>query len=249
MGKIVAIGGGEIVTKETLAIDREIIKLSGKKHPTVVFLPTASSDSSKYIDDFNTYYGKQLGCRVHVLFLIKDNALGIAEIENKILNADIVYVGGGNTLMMMMCWRRLGVDKILAKAYQKGIVLSGVSAGSICWFDFGVSDSRRFKDSAAPLIKVRGLGFVNASNCPHYHSRKYAKDRAKTLKKAMSTSAGVAIAIDDFCALEIVGDMYKIIRSRPSSKAYKVCWKHGKYINKEIDATKLFSPLSELLKK
>ena len=124
MGIIVAIGGGEIAQHETLVIDKEIIRLSGKKRPTVLFIPTASSDAQEYIDTFIDYYSKYLNCIVHVLKLINQH-LGAKEISEKILNSDIIYVGGGNTLMMMTLWRKLGVDNMLKKAYEKGIILSG----------------------------------------------------------------------------------------------------------------------------
>lgn len=118
MGKIVAIGGGEISKQETLSIDKEIIKLSGKKQPNVLFIPTASSDAPKYSDDFAKYYGTALGCNVNVLTLI-NKEIDIKAIKNKILNADIIYVGGGNTLMMMKLWRKIGVDKILERPTRK----------------------------------------------------------------------------------------------------------------------------------
>lgn len=226
--KIVAIGGGEIRKRETLAIDQEIIKLPGKKHPHVLFIPTASLDAAEYISDFINYYGKYLGCKVDVLKLIKQNT-AIKDIKEKILNSDIVYVGGGNTLMMMKLWRKLGVDKILAQAYKMGIVLSGISAGAICWFKFGNSDSKRFTNPSAPLIRVRGLGILDELLCPHYHSKKYSKDRAATLKDMMQRTPGKALAIDDFCAVSIVDGVYKVISSRPSAHAYSVYWKRGKF--------------------
>src|SRR3989344_8149361 len=99
--KIVAIGGGEIgrpgTNIETEEIDREIIRLSGKKHPKVLFLPTASGDNSGYCEVVQNYYGKKLGCKVGVLCLIKEKPLR-EEIRKNILGSDIVYVGGGNTL-------------------------------------------------------------------------------------------------------------------------------------------------------
>lgn len=228
MGKIVAIGGGEINKQETLAIDQEIIKLSGKKNPKVLFIPIASSDSNQYINDFTDYYGKHLGCKVDVLKLIKQN-IAIKEIKDKILNTDIVYVGGGNTLMMMKLWRKLGIDKILYEAYEKDIVLCGISAGAICWFKFGLSDSRRFKNVSAPLIRVTGLGLLKGLMCPHYHSEKYDKDRVASLKVVMRRTSGKAIAIDDFCAVAFVDGSCKVLTSKPGVYAYKIYWKRGKF--------------------
>ena len=135
MKKIVAVGGGEIgrpgYSIETAKIDKEIIKLSGKKRPKFLFIPTASLDADDYVKVVNNYFGNKLGCVIDVLYLV-NKKISRREIENKILNSDIIYVGGGNTFKMLKLWRKLGVDKVLAAAYKKGIVHSGVSAGAIC---------------------------------------------------------------------------------------------------------------------
>ena len=98
--KIVAIGGGEIgrpgYPVETTKIDKEIIKLSGKKKPRVLFIPTASSDSEGYVEVLNKHFGKRLKCKTDVLYLIKEK-LTKKQIKEKVFNTDIVYVGGGNT--------------------------------------------------------------------------------------------------------------------------------------------------------
>src|SRR3989344_4848248 len=141
-------------------IDREIIRLTGKKRPRVLFIPTASSDSDGYFETVQKHFGRRLGCKVDALRVINEK-LPRAEIERKVMSSDIVYVGGGNTLKMIRAWKSCGLDTILKKAWNKGIVLSGLSAGSICWFRSGTSDSRRFKNSDAELIKVSGLGFIH----------------------------------------------------------------------------------------
>ena len=120
---IVAIGGGEIRTRGTAAIDREIIRLSRKKHPKLLFIPTASSDSERYWKRVQEYFGAFLKCKTDVLFLIKEQP-SYEQIRRKIASADIIYVGGGNTLQMMRLWRRLGVGKLLISAYENGTVLS-----------------------------------------------------------------------------------------------------------------------------
>ncbi len=140
---IVAIGGGEIRTRGTTDIDREIIRLSNREHPKILFIPTASSDSERYCQRFAEHFGKFLKCKTDVLLLL-DAPPSAREIERKIFSANIVYVGGGNTLYMMRVWRRLGVDQLLRAAYHDGIVLAGISAGAICWFASGHSDSMSF---------------------------------------------------------------------------------------------------------
>lgn len=249
MKKIVAIGGGEIgrpgYPVETTKIDKEIIKLTRKENPRVLFVPTASSDSESYYEVFEKHYGKRLGCKTDVLWLIKERPSKEA-IEKKILSSDIVYVGGGNTQKMLRIWKQTGVDKILEQAWEKGVVLSGLSAGSMCWFRGGVSDFRRFTNPNADLIKIKGLGFINIIHSPHYDVE---ADRRPGLKKIMKNTPGVAIALDNCCAIEFVDEMYRIISSKPIAQAYKVYWKAGKYYEEIISKEKDFKPLQELLKK
>jgi len=232
MRKIVAIGGGEIVSEEgisqTLKIDKEIIKLSGKRHPNLLFIPTASEDSASYCSNINEYFGYELGCNVNFLLLkSKDNEI-IA--DTKIREADIIYVGGGNTFKMMKKWRSIGVDRMLLNAVNRGTVISGLSAGAICWFRYGASNSRKLLNPDADMIKVTGLGFINAVFCPHFDSEPHREDY---LRELMRKTKGPAIAVDDCCAIEIIDDKYRIISSVESANAYKVFWENGKY-HKEI---------------
>lgn len=175
MGIIVAIGGyrkdrgknGEPFDTP-IKIDRQIVELTGKQKPKALFVSTASSDSEGYTEAWKKIYEDKLGCTVDVLRLIKEKPMP-SEIAAKIRQADIIYVGGGNTLMMMNLWRRLGVDELLREAYERGAVCCGASAGSICWFEYGVSDSRQFKNKRShEYIRVKGLGILKGLHCPHY---------------------------------------------------------------------------------
>lgn len=247
--KIVAVGGGEIgrpgTPIETEKIDRETIKLSGKKHPKLLFVPTASSDSLGYVEIVKKYFGERLGCEVDVLLLLKGKPRR-QEIRNKILSSDIVYVGGGNTLKMMKLWRSLGVDEILREAANKDVVLSGVSAGAVCWFKYANSDSRRFTNPKAPMIRVKGIGLIPALCCPHYNGE---RQRKPDLKKMMRRTSGVAIALDNCVAMEIIGETYRIISSKPHVGAYRVYWNKGKFYHEDISQTENFCPINDLMKK
>jgi len=249
MGKLVAIGGGEIgrpgTQIETEQIDIEIIRLSGKQRPKLLFIPTASSDSESYCDAIKHYFGERLGCDVDVLLLLGSQK-SKTEIEGKVLSSDIVYVGGGNTLKMLIEWRKRGVDQILLTAWEKNIVLSGLSAGAICWFRYGSSDSREFYNPNANLIKIRGLNIINALCCPHYNIEKPRKEHIKTL---MNKTSGIAIALDNCSAIECIDDNYRIITSKKTANAYKIYWQKGKYHKDIIEKTNIFSPLANLLKK
>jgi dipeptidase E len=253
MGKIIAIGGGEIgrpkengkgnYPVETTAIDKEIIKLTAKKHPKLLFVPTASGDSESYYSLIQSYFGKRLGCETDVVFL-KKIKYSQRVLERKVLDSDIIYVGGGNTLTMMKVWKRTGFDSILKKAYEKGIILSGVSAGAICWFRYGNSDSwlRNYGD----YIRVGGLDLFNILLCPHYNAE---LKRVSSLKKMMKKNSGIAVAIDNCCALEIVDTKYRIISSKNKANAYRVYWKNGKYHKEKINKNRLYLPITDLLRK
>lgn len=249
MKKIIAIGGGEIGKPgfpiETASIDKEIIRLADKKNPVLLFIPTASGDAEGYFDTVQKYFGKKLGCKVEVLYLLKEKNTP-KQIKDKIFSADIVYIGGGNTLKLMKALRKFGVDDVLKQAYKKGIVMSGISAGAICWFRHGNSETRKIKNAEIPLTKVSGMNIFPILLCPHYD---FQKDRRPDLKRMMKRSSGVAIAIDDCCAIEIINDTYRIISSKDSANAYKVYWSKGKFNEILIKKEKGFLPVSELLRK
>jgi dipeptidase E len=232
---IVAVGGGKIATRQTLPIDREIIRLSNKRNPKLLFIPTASSDSEIYWKQIRKYFGDFLKCHTDVLFLMKEKP-SPKQIQSKISAADIIYVGGGNTLQMMRTWRRLGVDKLLTAAYKKGTVLAGVSAGSICWFDSGHSDSMSFYNSRKwKYINVKGLGLIHRIHCPHYNGKTGGIPRRKNFQEMIRKTGGLGIAIDNNCAIEFNdGRVSKVLVSKPRAKAYRVFKREGKVVEEQI---------------
>ena len=248
---IVAISGGEIgrpgYPVETTEIDKEIIKLSGKKRANLLFIPTASSDAEGYVETVKKHFGERLGCRVDVLYLINSGIVK-KEIGKKIFSSDIIYVGGGNTLKMLKVWKKNGVDKILKRAWKRKIVISGLSAGAVCWFKYFNSDSKKFikGKNNYQLIKLKGLGWLNASFCPHYDTE---EKRKRHLKKMMLKTPGIALAVDNCCAVIIENDKYQVISSKRTANAYKVFWLNKKFYQIKIKKVKLFKPLGELLKK
>lgn len=245
--KIVAIGGGEIGrpgTKiETELIDKEIIHLTGKKHPKLLFLPTASGDSESYYDVVKNYFGARLGCKTDVLYLLKEDYTK-KEIEQRVFGTDIVYVGGGNTLLMLKQWRKCGLDIILENAANKGIILSGVSAGAICWFRYGNSDSLKFSDKRNPLIKIHGLDFVPLMACPHYDGE---KNRRPFLRKVIQVKGGISIALENCSALEIIEDKYRVLTSSRNANVYRVYRSEGKVIEEKLPKDGKYRLLEELL--
>lgn len=249
MLKLVAIGGGEIgrpgYPVETTKIDRETIRLTGKKHPRFLFIGTASNDSDLYYQTVKKHFGDRLGCKIESLPLTKDK-YSKKYLETMILLADIIYVGGGNTLKMLQLWKKIGLAQILKKAADKGIILSGVSAGANCWFKYSNSDSRKMVDPKKDYILLKCLGFVNAVMCPHYDVE---KGRQESLKKHMKNSDLVAIALGNCSALQIVGNKYRLLTSKKSAVGYKVYWQNDRYFKTKIDKGTEFKFLGSLLKK
>ena len=247
MGKIVAIGGGDMAEGETLAIDKEVVSLTGKSRPRALFIPTASNDSSEYWKGFQGVYGQELGCVTDVLYLL-DVSPTKAELEQKILSADLVYVGGGNTLKMMRRWRWLGVDGILRDAYSRGIVLSGLSAGCICWFNWGHSDSMAFYHPERwRYIRVRGMGLVGALCCPHFDSDMAGVKRKEDFQQMVRKHSDVGIGIDNNCAVEVVDDTYRVITSQAAAGAYKLLNRSEEVLAQRLDQKEEFESIAQLL--
>ena len=136
------------------------------------------------------------------------------QVRESILNTDIIYVGGGNTKFMLEKWRELGVDKLLLEAYNKGIICSGLSAGSYCWFKYNYD-------------LIEGIGVIDAINCVHYE-QKYNEARNK-FYNVMKEKGIEGIALENCVALEIIDDKIKIIKSDINKNAYKITYKNGKF--------------------
>lgn len=138
------------------------------------------------------------------------------DLESFVLEKDIIYVGGGSTKNLVALWKEWGLDLILRKALEQGIVLAGISAGSICWFEEGVTDSYGDK-----LELIRALGFLKGSNCPHYDGEAERRPTYRQLVSEEILQAG--IAADDGVAVHFIdGEVAKIISSRPDARAYFV---------------------------
>jgi len=246
MGKIIAIGGGELKDLETFSIDEEVVRLTGKGIPNALFIPTASRDAEGYWETFRQVYGNRLGCKTEVLRLVNETPTP-KEIKEKIFGSDLIYVGGGNTLEMLETWKRFEADELLKQAYERGIVLAGLSAGAICWFKYGSSDSPRFKGATdTNLLRITGLGLVNLTMSPH-HIREAHRDAGLT--KIMKTTPGVGIGLDDNCALEIVNGTYRFISSKAGAGAKKVYYKDDKLVVERQELTEDYFLLDKLLKK
>lgn len=191
-------------------------------------------------------YGKRLGCKIDSLLLLLEK-LNKKQIEEKIFSADIIYVGGGNTLKMMKLWRQFGVDKLLKSAYNNGAVLCGISAGAICWFEYGHSDSMSFYNPDNwDYIRVKGVGLLKGLLCPHFDGQTRGVKRKKSFSQMIEKIGGLGIAIDNHAAIIFRNDSFRIINSKKYSKAHKLFKKSGKIISMSIKMQKKISPLKTL---
>ncbi|WP_433748031.1 Type 1 glutamine amidotransferase-like domain-containing protein [Falsibacillus pallidus] len=159
---ILAISGGGFSTEETSFIDEYLLKIARKQGPlNIAFIAAASHDAQGYIDAF--YWAFQSEKPSHLS--IKDfESPNIQEVVNDL---DIIYVGGGDTRFMIEVWQRTGFDQVLRNAYQNGVILAGISAGAMCWFETCYSENEEDEYEEFP-----GLGFLSGSFCPHYNKDK-----------------------------------------------------------------------------
>jgi dipeptidase E len=226
--KIIAIGGGSLYVPcrpaTTLAIDQEAVRLAASELPVgretvnVLFIPTASKDDIGYCHDVYTHFCLRLECSYDHLRLLAERDTD-KQIEDKIAKADIIYVGGGNTRDMMRTWHAFGVSDLLRRAYSEGKVLMGTSAGAICWFSGGLSDSNKFDGNACwEPMWVKGLGCIPLLHSPHFDSEPWRKEWLTHYLETGKLEQPV-LALEDNCALEVIGDEYRIISSQPGKCA------------------------------
>ncbi len=169
MKRIVAIGGGELREKTTLEIDSFIAGLAKnpEKRTYALFVPTASHDSKPYFNSFRKTYTSELNCKVDVAIVTKGE-MTIEHIAEKFQKADIVYVGGGDTAYMIEEWKKSGLDKLILDAYQRGVVICGLSAGAICWFERAHSDYMKMEGSSNEYAILDGYGLLEGVCVPHF---------------------------------------------------------------------------------
>ena len=222
MKKLVCIGGGEIprykdgnlLPYETKEIDEEIVKLSNKEHPKFLFISIASSHPEEYFEGIKKVY-EELGCIVKHLDTNKTHN----ELEKEILNADIIYIGGGNTRHLVEELKDKELDKTLIKAYNSGIVCSGLSAGSYCWFNCNYD-------------LIEGMNVINAINCVHYDQKdEISKNKLYDVVKEKNI---IGYAIDNQVALEFIDDDIKVIKSNDTKNAYRISSIDGKIVEEKM---------------
>lgn len=214
---------------ENPLLDEFVLAHAPVENPRVCLLPTASGDHPEYIQGFYEYFGFQ-NCRpVH--FSVKEPPT--YDIESFLLESHIIYVTGGHTGQMLRVWKQLGIDKILRKAWETGILLAGVSAGATCWFEMGLTDSVPDTLSGEPC-----LGFLKGSHCAHYEN----PERRPTFHQLIAAGElPDGYGTDNCAALYFVGDQLKeVVASRPGYKSHRVT-RVGDNANEEVLETRFLA--------
>lgn len=228
MGRIVAVSGGDLLS--TRKLNLHTIKLTNYANPNVLFIGTASRDDEGYIDVITKEFNS-LKCEVKTLCLCSQK-YDDKEIDSILSWADIIYVGGGDTIFMMQKWKQYGVDVKLKNIYEKdSAVLTGISAGAICWFNCGHSDSASFhkEDTWNYCWANDMLDIFHIVYCPHYNG-----DGRKSFDEMLAEKDLPGLAMEDDTAfVEDNGKQY-FIRSNNSSKAYNIQYINGLMVKEEV---------------
>jgi dipeptidase E len=219
--RIVAIGGGGfLMESKPSALDAYIVSIANVKRPRICFVPTASGDSHEQIDKFYAAFARFPAQLSHLSFFRKPTkgAILLNRFELDMLDQHVIYVGGGNTRSMLAVWREWGLTKLLRAALKHGVVLAGVSAGAICWFDWGASDS------AAPGVRstaLRCLGFLKGSCSPHWGGEPHRRRDFHALVRSGALPAGYGIA--DGAAMLFEGNrLVDTVSCAPSAGVFRV---------------------------
>lgn len=224
MGIIVALGGGRYDNGEMIPVAKHIIELSKKANPSVLFLPTAGFDDIEGDEPIRDAF-LSLGCSFDILFLT-DKTLTYNAIEQKILGCDIIYAGGGNLRFLMDTLKSTGADKALRKAYDSGIVMSGLSSGAMCWFSEGYDDC----GENGSFVFIECLGFLPHCYCPHFISENW-----QSFSEAIKSRPHSGIGVEDGAALVNDNGKYYVISGLEDGDAFFFDKNNG---HAKIDITK-----------
>ncbi|MDB4059871.1 peptidase E [Gammaproteobacteria bacterium] len=215
MRQIIAIGGGGFgrVIKD-LKIENYIKSQCKSDSPKICFIPTATGDDNQYIENFYKAFDS-IGCKTSHIDFFKRTINLVEHIKKQ----DIIFVGGGNTKSMLAVWKDWGLDALLEEAYKNGVIMCGVSAGAICWFNKGITDSW-----ADDLAIMDCLGFVDGVCCPHYDEeptrRPYVKDSLD------NADFDECIGVEGNAALHIINEeSYKSVNFGDNKNSYRISLK------------------------
>jgi len=226
---IVAFGGGGFSDADRSPIDGFILDLTGKERPNVCFLATATGDDTGYVVRFYERLTRRAETSHLSLF-----ATPLPDVRERLRRQDVVYVGGGSTASMLGVWRAHGVDLVLRELWEQGTILCGVSAGGMCWFEGGVTDS------VGPELGALtdGLGLLAGSFCPHLNSE--PERRAVFHRLVADGVLPDGYALDDGVALRFAGsELVETVSERSGSSAFRVELVDGRVVETPIPARPL----------
>ncbi len=230
MRRIIAIGGGELRERTTLKIDEYIAELAkahaGEQRANALFIPTASHDYMPYYNTFHKVYTGTFNIKTDVALTVFKEP-DTDKLRAKLDKADMVYVGGGDTVFMIEHWRKIGLLPLLKEAYDRGVIFAGLSAGAICWFEEMYTDSAAALGEGDKYATFAGLNWIKGKISPHYAARMLDFD------KIVCYNSSRAYAIEDDAALVIEeGEVVGSVSS--GGKAWLLDSKDGALIKTEI---------------
>lgn len=228
MGRIVAIAGGDLLS--TRPINTYTIQLRNKRNANVLFVGTASHDAEGYIESIVKEY-TFLGCNIKSLCLVT-NSYSADEIDELLAWTDIIYVGGGDTVFMMQTWKKFHLDEKLKRIYEQDTaVLTGLSAGAICWFNCGYSDSESFQNGESWNYCWANdmLDIFHVAYCPHYNEE--GRDTFDIMLKQKNMPG---LAMENNTAFVYDNGSQYFIRSTSAAKAFYVRYKDELIEKKEV---------------
>jgi dipeptidase E len=220
MRRILAIGGGGFMMEDSLSpIDKHLVSLTGEARPRVCYLATASGDLPAHLDKFHATYDS-LGCEsTHLAFFRQQSprAIPSSDFHARLLEQDAIFVGGGNTKSALAVWREWGVDHVLREAWERGVLLAGMSAGAMCWFEAGLTDSFW----GAEYRPLDCLGLLPGGCAVHYSGDPKRRETLHAAQRADAIPA--SLAIDDFAAaLYVDTSLEHVLSWRRGATAYRV---------------------------
>lgn len=228
--RLIAIGGGSLAEKTTLEIDKHIAELAKErandKRAVGVFIGTASHDSMPYFNSFRKTYTGMFDIKADCVLSVYGE-MNDEKIRSKFQKADMIYIGGGDTLFMLEHWKKSGIYDLVLDAYDRGVIICGLSAGAICWFESMYTDSSLFNDDGKYHL-ADGIGIIKGLCCPHF------EERISDFSEATRDYCGCMWQIEGNAALEFVNGEYCASISSGGS-AYKTI----KYEDGTIDTIKL----------
>lgn len=234
--QIVAFGGGGFSMEAgNPLLDDYVLELTGRDRPRVCFLATASGDADDYVVRF---YKEFAGGRADASHLgLFRRRRGVSDVRAHLLSQDLIYVGGGSLLSLLGVWRAHGVDAILREAWERGVILCGLSAGALCWFDTSLTAYYGSPE------RVNALGFLPWSFTAHYDSE---PARREVFHRELLAGMQRGYAADDGAALQFVGtELHRVVSSRPRARGYALRKDGARVIEEELATEYLGAPAHE----